>query len=270
MDIARYFNLVKDRSPLTLCITNNVTINECANGLLAIGASPVMSGDPADAETLAGLAAATVLNIGTIGQGQLAVCLAAGRGARRAGRPVVLDPVGVGASETRKNAAAAIISEIKPDIIRGNLSEIKALAGLSSSQKGVDSAEEDDVPAIAAIASALALELSAVVAVTGSTDVVADRDGRLYSVGGGSPLLTRMTGAGCMLSALVGGYAGAAPDSLAGATAGALTHLALAGSLAANDLLNPDQLGTFRVKLFDWLAMLSADYFSEFQGLRAL
>ncbi|UQZ90488.1 hydroxyethylthiazole kinase [Deltaproteobacteria bacterium Smac51] len=263
-------NQVKEQSPLTLCITNQVTINDCANGLLAIGASPVMSDDPSDAETLAGLAAATVLNIGTINEFKLRVSLAAGRGARAAGKPVILDPVGVGASETRRNAAGKIIVEIKPDIIRGNLSEIKALAGLTAAQKGVDSAEEGDIPAMAEVASSLAKNLGAVVAVTGPTDVLADKTGTVSTVSGGSPLLTRITGAGCMLSALTGGYAGAAPGNPAGAAAAALSHMALAGMLAAADIASPAHLGTFRVKLFDRLSMISAGDLGAFQGVAGL
>lgn len=271
MSLGDFLNAVKERSPLTLCITNNVTINECANGLLAIGASPVMSGEPRDAETLAGFASATVLNIGTISEPQLELCLAAGRGAKNAGRPVALDPVGVGATATRKNASVRILNEIKPDIIRGNLAEIKALAGLSAvAQKGVDSTDDDDIPAIAAVVSSLAKQLSAVVAVTGPTDVLADPGGALYTVTGGSPLLTRMTGAGCMLTALVGGYAGATPNDLAGATAAALSHLAIAGAQAAADLSHPDHLGAFRVKLFDRLAMLTNMDLNAFKGYAAL
>ncbi len=266
---------VKAAGPLTLSITNQVTINECANGLLAIGASPVMSDDPVDAETLAGLAAATVLNIGTVNDRRLDIMLAAGRAARRAGRPVVLDPVGVGATETRRRAAARILREARPTVIRGNWSEIKALAGLTAeeaavpgageAQKGVDSSAADDLGAVVDTARNLAARLEAVVAVTGAVDVLSD--GRtVWLVDGGSPWLARLTGTGCLLSALVGAYVGAGPDQPALSTLAALVHLALAGERAAAGLAAP-ALGTFRVNLFDHLALITGQDLAGFRGV---
>ena len=267
-DLEKILARVKAESPLTLAITNQVTIGDCANALLAIGAAPVMSDDPDDARDLAALASATVLNIGTVGPAQLEVLLAAGRGARAAGRPVVLDPVGAGATATRRTAAESLLREVRPDIIRGNLSEIKALAGLEGVQRGVDSTAGDDLSAVAALAGELAGRLSAVVAVTGATDVVATTGrtttgrttaGRTWFIGGGSPLLTRLTGTGCLLSAMVGAYAGAAGGDLALATAGALAHLALAGQRAAENLGQAPLLGTFKIRLFDNLALVSPE-----------
>ena len=249
---------VKAESPLTLSITNQVTIGDCANALLAIGAAPVMSGDPDDARDLAALASATVLNIGTVGPAQFQVLLAAGRGARASGRPVVLDPVGAGATATRRTAAESLLLETRPDIIRGNLSEIKALAGLDGVQRGVDSTAGDDLSAVAALAGELANRLSAVVAVTGATDVVA-AGGRTWFIGGGSPLLTRLTGTGCLLSSMVGAYAGVAEGDLDLAAAGALAHLALAGQRAAENLGQGPLLGTFKTRLFDNLALVSPE-----------
>ncbi|MDR3037845.1 MAG: hydroxyethylthiazole kinase, partial [Candidatus Adiutrix sp.] len=202
---------VKAEAPLTLVITNQVTVGDCANALLALGAAPVMSDDPADARDLAAVASATVLNIGTVGEPQLEVLLAAGHWAKKSGRPVVLDPVGAGATATRLAASERLLKETSPDIIRGNLSEIKALAGLKGGQRGVDSAPAagDDLAGVAALAGDLAGRRGAVVAVTGATDVVAAA-GRTWFVSGGSPLLTRLTGTGCLLSALTGAYAAAA------------------------------------------------------------
>jgi hydroxyethylthiazole kinase len=241
---------VKARTPLTLVITNQVTIGDCANALLAIGAAPVMSSDPDDARDLAALAGAAVLNIGTISAPQLEVLLAAGRGARAAGRPVVLDPVGAGATACRRDAVEKLLQDAPPDIIRGNWSEIQALAGLGGVQRGVDSAAAADLKAVAALAGELAGRLGAVVAVTGATDVVA-AGGRTWLVEGGSPLLTRLTGTGCLLSALVGAYAAAADNDLALAALGALAHLALAGERAEGP-----GLGSYKVNLFDQLSLL--------------
>lgn len=257
---------VRDLAPLTLSITNLVTINECANALLAIGASPVMSDEAADAGRLASLAAGTVLNIGTINDRQLTVALAAGRGARQAGRPVVLDPVGVGATETRRRAAAKIVEEIRPDVIRGNFSEIKALAGLAGEQKGVDSVEAEATEPAAEVARNLARTLGSLVAVTGVADILTDGRTTLL-VAGGSPLLTKVTGTGCLLSAMVGAYLAANPENPLSAVLAALVHLALAGERAAADLPRAGALGSFRVGLFDQLALMTGRDLTLFQGV---
>ncbi|MDR1045931.1 MAG: hydroxyethylthiazole kinase [Candidatus Adiutrix sp.] len=268
-ELGKYLEQVRARAPLTLSITNQVTINECANALLAIGASPVMSDDPADAEALGALAAATVINIGTTSRERLEVMLSAGRGARRAGRPVVLDPVGAGATEVRRRAAGRIIEEIKPDIIRGNLAEIRALAGLAFEQKGVDSAETGDAESAAAVARNLAAALGAVVAVTGAVDALSDGQNCLL-IEGGHPLMTRLTGTGCLLTAMVGAYVGANAGPPFLGTAAALSHLALAGARAAESLERPGLLGTYRVRLFDYLGLISGRDLEVFQGVRQI
>jgi hydroxyethylthiazole kinase len=256
-ELADLLGRVKAQSPLTLVITNQVTIGDCANALLAIGAAPVMSNDPDDARDLAALAAAAVLNIGTVSASQLEILQAAGQGARAAGRPVVLDPVGVGATAVRWAAARALLQEVRPGLIRGNWAEIQALAGLDSIQRGVDSASGEDLAAVAAVAKDLAGRLQAVVAVTGAVDVAASFR-QTWLIGGGSPLLTRLTGTGCLLSAMVGAYAAVAgPGELELAAAGALAHLALAGQRAAESLGQTPLLGTFKVRLFDALATVS-------------
>ncbi|MDL2226675.1 hydroxyethylthiazole kinase [Deltaproteobacteria bacterium OttesenSCG-928-M10] len=260
---------VRKAAPLTLTITNQVTINECANALLAIGASPVMSGHPDDAEALAAIAAAVVLNIGMINQPQLEVMLAAGRGAAKAGKPVILDPVGAGATALRFEAARRLIEEAGPTVIRGNFSEIKALAGLAGGpQKGVDSAETEDVKAASEIAADLAGRLQTIVAVTGATDVVAGPDGNIFLIEGGTPLLTRLTGTGCLLSAMVGAYAGANAADRPAAVIAAMSHLALAGERAAGDLPGPQYLGSFRAALFDQLTLVGGNDLGAFQGVR--
>lgn len=258
LNLKRCLAKVRRDNPLTLSITNQVTIGDCANGLLAIGASPVMSDDPADAEALAGLASATVLNIGTVNENQFQVMLAAGRGARNSGRPIIFDPVGAGATPERRKYSGLIVSQLNPDIIRGNFSEIRALAGLAFEQKGVDSVDAEDIAAVAAVAEALAGQLGCVVAVTGATDVAAAGP-EVYYIDGGSPLLTKVTGSGCLLSAMVGAYAGANGDDLIAAAAAAMAHMALAGGRAAGELNHRDRMGSFRVGLFDQLALVSGD-----------
>lgn len=256
---------LKKKAPLTLAITNQVTINECANSILAVGGSPVMSDEPRDAAALAALAAATVINIGTTSDYRREVMLAAIKGARDAGRPIVLDPVGVGATVTRRETALTLIGAHRPDIVRGNFAEIKALAGLATEQKGVDSTENGGPEMMAQVAQSLAAELKNIVAVTGAIDVVADgRD--IFFIKGGTPLLTRLTGTGCALSAIVGAYAGANPEHLAHSLVAALVHMSLAGERARQEI-EGDRLGSFRVKLFDHLALISPADLADYQGV---
>ena len=246
---------VKQLVPLVLSITNPVTINECANALLAIGASPVMSADENDATALATLAAATVLNIGTINEHSLKIALAAGSGALKAGHLIVLDPVGVGATVVRKKAVNKIISELKPDIIRGNFAEIGALTGDCTIQKGVDSRGTMSLAPAIEITEQLARHLGAVIVITGPTDVVSDGKST-FTVAGGSSLLPKITGSGCLLTAMMGAYAGANAHTILQAIMAALAHLALAGERAAASLPIPGALGSFRVALFDHLGLI--------------
>jgi hydroxyethylthiazole kinase len=232
-----------------------VTANECANALLAVGAAPVMSLDRDDAADLARVASAVVLNIGTLNPAFMEVALAAGRTARERGIPLVLDPVGAGATRARLEAAGALLSETKPTIIRGNLAEILALLpGAVGAQKGVDS-DAAHSPENREKCARLSRERGAVVAVTGPVDLVAQGE-KTAEIPGGSPLLTRLTGTGCLLSALVGAYAAVAPEDPFGAAQAAMRHLKKAGEAAASLLSAPENLGEFRVRLFDALATL--------------
>ena len=257
---------VREQSPLTLCLTNEVTINDCANALLAVGASPVMSGDAADAEALAALASATVINTGTCNDYKLEIMLAAGRSAKKAGRPVLLDPVGVGATEVRRKICGRIIEDIRPDIIRGNFSEIQALAGLSTEQKGVDSVANQDADSAAHLARDLSARLGAVVAVSGAVDVISDGRSVIF-IAGGSPLMTKVTGTGCLLSAVMGAYAGADPGRNLTAAAAAMSHLALAGEMAAEASSPAGALGSFRVALFDHLSLITEEDLANKKGV---
>jgi hydroxyethylthiazole kinase len=251
-DSLRILRRVREASPLVLCLTNVVTVTDCANALLAIGASPVMSDDPSDAAALAAIASALVINIGTISDHQEAVMAAAWARARASGVPVVLDPVGAGATPRRLAAAKRFMEGAA--VVRGNASEILALEGAGRSQKGVDSSAAEDIGAIEAAALSLARAHGLVVAVTGQTDVVADSRGA-ERIEGGHPLLTSLTGTGCLLSAATGAALGAAPDEPFEAAAAALRLMARSGELAAALLGKEGRpLGTFKALLFDQLA----------------
>jgi hydroxyethylthiazole kinase len=243
---------VKADRPLVHQITNFVTANDCANMVLAIGGSPVMAIDQAEAEEIVSPASCLVLNLGTLTSDRVTAMLLAGMQANRLGIPVVLDPVGAGASSLRTRSAEQIAKEIKLAVVRGNGSELRALAGLRSHTRGVESAMDLRQ---APFAKQLAEQLGCVVAATGAQDVVTDGR-RSLLVNNGDQWLTRITGTGCMATALVGACCGVSNDYLL-AAATALTIMGIAGEKAAGDAAEAGN-GTFRTKLFDHVSCLSS------------
>lgn len=256
--IARLLRAVREKRPLVHCITNTVTVNDCANALLAVGAAPVMADDSGEAAEIAALANAVVLNIGTLNAVTIPSMFLAGKSAAALGRPVVLDPVGAGASRLRTETALRLVGEIPFAVIRGNASEIKTLCAGSGTTRGVDADERDldagGLEALSAMAGGLARKTGAVVAVTGPTDILSDGK-RFVAVRNGHPLMSRITGSGCMLSAVIGGFCGASPERLFEAVAAALCTLGLAGERAAQ---RAESLGTgsFRTALIDSLSLM--------------
>lgn len=246
---------VKEKSPLIHHITNYVTVNDCANIVLAIGGSPVMADDLEEAAEMVGFASALVLNIGTLNSRTIESMLIAGLRAKELGVPVILDPVGVGATKLRTNTAEKLIRELKPEVIRGNMSEIKVLAGLEVAIKGVDSLADEQDSSI--IAKKLASELSCVIAITGKTDVVSD--GRqVCLLNNGHRILADVTGTGCMTTSLVGTYCGATNDYFTAAVAGIIS-MGLAGEIAQASLHHGEGIGTFRVRLLDSIYNLTPE-----------
>lgn len=237
---------VRAENPLVHHLTNYVTVNDCANITLAVGASPVMAGDPDEVEDMVRAAAALVLNLGTLDSRRVDAMLAAGKRAASLGIPVILDPVGVGATPFRTVAAERIIREVPVAVIRGNAAEISQLAGLRSAIRGVDS-RCGDCDAVAA-AQSLSRRLSCVIAVTGRTDIAASGD-RVCRIDNGHPLLKRVTGTGCMATSLIG-CCSAVADPFTAAITGLLV-MGIAGELAHQSLKPADGIGTFRMRLFD-------------------
>lgn len=239
---------LRERVPLVQSITNYVSMDVTANALLAIGAAPAMVHAAEEVEEFVGIAHALVINIGTLSPPWVeAMRLAADRAAEL-GKPWVLDPVGAGATRYRTGTAREL-AERRPTIIRGNASEILAVAGAANATRGVDSAHasSDAVES----ARALARQLGCVVAVTGAVDYVTD-GARTLSVANGHPLMTRVTALGCSATAIVAAFAAVHADPLV-ATAAALAALGVAGEIAARDSTGP---GTFRWKLLDALYLL--------------
>ena len=246
--VAEGVDRIRREGPLVHNVTNLVAMTLSANVLIAAGASPIMSAAPEEAGDLAGFSGALVVNIGTLTHDWVEGARAAIRGARIAGRPWVLDPVGVGATAFRRDTTRALIAQ-GPRIIRGNASEIMALAGGAAGGKGVDSTAAAEAAAEAA--RALARDTGAVVAVTGAVDLVTDGT-RTLTVANGHELLTRTTASGCALTALIGAWVAVLADPLE-ATAGALAAYGVAAELAAPKSAG---CGTFVPALLDALGAL--------------
>lgn len=247
---------LRTTAPLVQCLTNAVVTNFTANVLLAAGASPAMVDVPGEAAAFAPVASAVLVNLGTPHDGQRRAMLEAARSARSAGTPWVLDPVAVGFLEVRTRFAAELLAE-RPTVIRGNASEIPALAGSGTGGRGVDAT--DDVEAALEPATRLAMSREAVVAVSGPVDLVTDATGRTVRVHGGDSLLTRITGGGCALGALVAAMVAANDDALLG-TVAAHALYAVAAERAAAAAAGP---GSFAIGFLDALAAVTSGDLAE-------
>ncbi|WP_245831009.1 hydroxyethylthiazole kinase [Sediminibacillus massiliensis] len=240
---------LREEKPLIHNITNNVVINFTANGLLALGASPVMANAGEEAADMAGVADALILNIGTLTSPQVEAMILAGKAANQKGIPVVFDPVGVGATPYRNQSAKRILDEVEVSIIRGNAGEIAFLAGVDTQMKGVDSAFAGNNRAIAIKA---ADNLGIPVIVTGAEDIITDGV-KGFTVSNGNPLLTKVTGAGCLLSSVVGAFLAVGEDSLEAAAA-AVSAYGVAAEIAVADGNGP---GTFQPAFLDSLYLIT-------------
>jgi hydroxyethylthiazole kinase len=242
---------LREHKPLIHQITNYVVMNETANATLAIGALPVMAHAVEEVEEMASAAGALVLNIGTLSAPWVEAMLLAGKAANAARAPVVLDPVGVGATTFRTETAKRILGEVDVAIVRGNAAEVAALAGLEAEIRGVEAV--DAAGSGAEIARTAAERLGVVAAVTGPVDYVSD-DGRTTAIENGDPLLATITGSGCISTALTGCFAAVRPDAPVDAAAYALAALGVAAEDAARGATGP---GTFHARLYDALYMLA-------------
>lgn len=238
---------VRRLRPLVHCISNYVTANDCANLLLACGASPIMADAPEEAAEITANCAGLVLNLGTPNPRKLQAMLLAGGEANRLQHPVVFDPVGVGASEFRRNAARDLLREVRFAVIRGNVSEIEALSRGMEAHRGVDAdARGEDIAA----AVKLARTSGAVVAMTGVTDIVTDGVA-VYRVANGHPMMRAVTGAGCMLSALTGAFAAASPNAPLAAALSAVCAMGVCGERAHARLRDGEGNATCRNRIID-------------------
>lgn len=244
---------MRAQRPLVHQITNFVVMNETANATLALGALPVMAHAPEEVAEMAAVAGALVLNIGTLTTEWVDAMVLAGRAANAAGTPVILDPVGAGATRLRTESARRILGEVRVAVLRGNAAEVATLAGRAAEIRGVESMGSDGD--IADIARAAAVALGLVAAVTGPVDAVSDGEVTLR-VANGHAMLAGVTGTGCIASALTGCFAAVNREQPLRAAAEALVALGLAGEDAAAQSHGP---GSFHVALYDALHALSPD-----------
>jgi hydroxyethylthiazole kinase len=239
---------VRERKPLVHSITNYVVMNYTANALLACGASPVMAHAAEEVEEMVSLAGALVLNIGTLSPPWIEAMLKAGKRANALHVPVILDPVGAGATRLRTDSAKRLIQGLSIRVIRGNASEILSLGGEKSGSrtKGVDSVHTVDQAAETAMA--LARELKTTLAITGAVDLITDGE-RVGRVMNGHEMMGRITGTGCTATVIIGAFLAVDSNPLEAATTG-LAYFGLAGEKAAAKTLSP---GSFQIALLDAL-----------------
>jgi hydroxyethylthiazole kinase len=244
---------LRERKPLVHQITNYVVMNETANVTLALGALPVMAHAREEVEEMVGLAGALVLNIGTLSPPWVEAMLAAGKAANARGVPVVLDPVGAGATSYRTKTARQIVDEVDVTVLRGNQGEVATLVGVEAEVRGVESVGAGGEPA--ELARAAADHLGVIVSVTGRVDHVSDGKSVL-SVANGHELLTTVTGTGCMSSTITGCFLAVKSDAPLEAAAEALAAFGVAAEEATRDARGP---GSFHVGLYDALAALEPE-----------
>ncbi len=252
LEAAQNLELVRKKKPLVHSITNLVTMNATANALLAAGASPVMAQAPEEVEEMVSLADALVLNLGTLSDQKTISMLKAGKKASELNIPVILDPVGSGATSFRTQSAKKLLDTVNIRVIRGNPSEIKSLGSSYSKTRGVDTV--DSVDNIANIVQMIAIRSKAALAVTGPDDLVTDGK-RTVRVLNGHPMMSCITGSGCMATALIAAFL-AVDDDAVRAAASALSFFGIAGETAGEKSTGP---GTFMVKLLDALYQITPE-----------
>ena len=254
---------IRRAAPLIHCITNYVTVNDVANVLLAIGARPIMADDPEEVEEITALCAGLCLNIGTLNARTIPSMIAAGKHARALGHPVVLDPVGAGASRLRTATALRILDEVRPTVIRGNISEVRTLAVGSGTTQGVDAdvadaVTEENLAATADFLRAFAARAEAIVVVTGAIDLVTDGV-TMYAVRNGRAEMGQVTGTGCQLSALLAAALAAHPSGTLAAVAETVALMGTAGEIAWVQMREHDGNATYRTRIIDVIYRMTTE-----------
>lgn len=254
------FKNLKITKPIIHNITNYVTVNDCANILIAAGASPIMSDDIDEVDDIVDISSGLCINIGTLNKRTIETMIKAGKRANRNQLPVLLDPVGSGASLLRSSTANRLIENINFSVIRGNASEIKALAGLSSNTKGVDASKEDiaDIN----LAKQLSRKLDSVIVITGDEDIIA-YDEKTAIVKNGNSMMADITGSGCMLSSIITAFISSNKKEVYNAAITAVISMGICGEIAFKRLKKEDGNSSFRNYLIDAFYNLDFDKFKE-------
>lgn len=258
----------REKGALVHCITNYVTVNDCANMVLASGGSPIMADDVLEVEDITSMCNALVINIGTLNMRTIDSMIRAGRRANHLGHPVILDPVGIGASDLRMQTVLQLLQEVRFSVVRGNISEIKAIYEGSGVTQGVDAAMQDQInemnlDQVIVLAKDLSRRLNTVIAITGAIDIVA-KDDMAYVIRNGHSMMSRITGTGCMLTSIIGSYCGANQDNLLEATAAAVCAMGLCGELAYNKVqVNGEGTGSFKVYLMDYMSLIDGEILAK-------
>ena len=257
---------VRAKTPLVHNITNYVTVNDVANVLLAAGGSPIMSDDADDVEDITSICGGLNINIGTLNKNTIPSMFLAGKKANALGHIVLLDPVGAGASRLRTDTANRLMQEVRFDAVRGNISEIKTLCTGSGSTKGVDADAVDAVTEAnlddgVQLVKAFAQKTGCIVAVTGAIDLVSD--GERCWCRNGRAEMSRITGTGCQLSALMTAFLVANPDRKLDAAAAAVCMMGLAGEIGWANMQPGDGNSTYRNRIIDAIFNMTGDALEE-------
>ena len=257
------FDHVKKSHPLVHNITNYVTVNDVANIILAAGASPVMSDEPEDVRDITSLCGGLNINIGTPSKRTMEAMRLAGKKTNELGHKLLLDPVGAGASKFRTNTAVTLLKELQFDVIRGNVSELKALAYGSSSTRGVDAdaadaVTEENLGQMISFIKSYAAACGCIIAITGAIDLVADAE-KCYILRNGRKEMAAITGTGCQLSGLMTAFLIANPDKILEAAAAAVCTMGLAGEIAMRYMAEGDGNSTYRNRIIDAIYNMTGD-----------
>lgn len=254
---------VRNTVPLVHNITNYVTVNDVANVLLACGGSPIMSDEPEDVEDITSICGGLNINIGTLNKRSIEGMFRAGKKANELSHILLLDPVGAGASALRTDTANALIADIKFDVIRGNISEIKTLALGSGTTKGVDAdvadaITEETLDNSITFVKNFAKTSGSIIAITGAIDLVSDGE-KCYVIRNGRPEMGKITGTGCQLSGMMTAFLVANPDNKLEAAAAAVCTMGLAGEIAFSRMAEGDGNSTYRNRIIDAIYNMDAE-----------
>lgn len=262
------FHKLQEKKPYVHCITNYVTANDCANIVLAWGARPVMADSVCEAEEITAGCDALVINMGTLSESKISAMLIAGRKANELNHSVILDPVGVGASSFRQRAAFQLLDEIRFSVIRGNASEIRTLYYGFGKTKGVDAGEkdkitEDTINEACKTAALLAKRTKAVIVLTGSTDIVTDGK-TMYLIRNGHSSMSKISGTGCMLSAIIGVLCAALNEEPLKAAAAGTVLMGLCGEIAYGKITERKEgTASLKIHLIDAIGMIDEEMLKE-------